>query len=125
MSFSQGSLSLTVLTTPSTPNLSLPAPSVASSAPSIARFPPRNFQSGPSFDMPEVRSPNSGQRRDLIEVGSPQINAYITVSAAGIRRRVRVQYIHQEPVIIFVSITHLCGRDGWIWKSGKPLLSLN
>jgi len=58
-------------------------------------------------------------------VGSPQINAYITVSPVGIRRRVGVQYTHQEPVIIFVSITHLCGRDDWIWKSGKPLPTLN
>ncbi|KAI3570517.1 hypothetical protein IWW34DRAFT_775315, partial [Fusarium oxysporum f. sp. albedinis] len=40
--------------------------------------------------MQEVRSLNSGQRRDLIEVGNPQINAYITVSPVGIlRRRVR------------------------------------
>jgi hypothetical protein len=76
--------------------------------------------------MPEVRSPNSGQKRDLIEGGSPQINAYITASPVGIiRRRVGVQYTHQEPGIIFVSITHLCGRDGWIWKTGKPLPSLN
>jgi hypothetical protein len=76
--------------------------------------------------MPEIRSPNSGQRRDPIEMGSPQINAYITVLPVGIiRRRVGVRYIHQGPGIIFVSITHLCGRDGWIWKTGNLLPSLN
>ncbi|KAI3572756.1 hypothetical protein IWW34DRAFT_759277 [Fusarium oxysporum f. sp. albedinis] len=52
--------------------------------------------------MQEVRSLNSSQRRDLIEVESPQINAYITVSPVGIiRRRVGVQYTHQELGIIF------------------------
>ncbi|KAJ0132244.1 Uncharacterized protein HZ326_24667 [Fusarium oxysporum f. sp. albedinis] len=71
MSFSQDSLSLTVPTTPSTPNLSLPAPSVASSAPpSIASIPTEKLSiwtffrysrgSEPEF-RPKERSDRSGK----------------------------------------------------------------
>ncbi|KAG7404443.1 putative AC transposase [Fusarium oxysporum f. sp. rapae] len=71
MPFSQDSLSLTVPTTPSTPNLSLPAPSVASSAPpSIASIPTEKLSiwtffryargSEPGF-RPKERSDRSGK----------------------------------------------------------------
>ncbi|KAH7187769.1 hypothetical protein DER44DRAFT_753752 [Fusarium oxysporum] len=71
MSFSQDSLSLTVPTTPSTPNLTLPAPSVASSAPpSIASIPTKKLSiwtffryargSEPEFKLKE-RSDRSGK----------------------------------------------------------------
>ncbi|KAG7408597.1 putative AC transposase [Fusarium oxysporum f. sp. rapae] len=71
MSFSQDSLSLTVPTAPSTPNLTLPAPSVASSAPpSIASIPTEKLSiwtffryargSEPEFKLKE-RSDRSGK----------------------------------------------------------------
>ncbi|RKK18961.1 hypothetical protein BFJ66_g17896 [Fusarium oxysporum f. sp. cepae] len=71
MSFSHDSLSLTVPTTPSTPNLTLPAPSVASSAPpSIASIPTEKLSiwtffryargSEPEFRLKE-RSDRSGK----------------------------------------------------------------